>query len=88
VPRTSPREEQLIRARRAQALGVIDMLLPEEAADPVRLAAALKALPGRAPPSQAPVKLELDGLDKISDLVGNWFDRGSQKRFSLIEGTS
>ncbi|CAN5241559.1 glycosyltransferase family protein [soil metagenome] len=88
VPRTRPREEQLIRARRAHELGVIDMLLPEEAADPMRLAAALKALPSRAPPSQSPVRMELDGLDKIRDLVGNWFDRGAQKRFSVIEGTN
>lgn len=86
VPRTSPREEQLIRASRAHELGVIDMVLPEEAADPQRFGAALKALPSRPPPSRSPVKLELDGLDAISDLVGDWFDRGSHKRFTVIEG--
>ena len=33
VPRVQPREEQLIRARRAAELGLIEMLLPEEADD-------------------------------------------------------
>ena len=52
VPRVVPREEQLIRASRAAELGLIDMLLPEEADDAMRFAAALKALPDRDPPSQ------------------------------------
>ena len=33
VPRVKPRQEQLIRARRAAELGLIEMLLPEEAED-------------------------------------------------------
>ena len=36
VPRVRPREEQLIRARRAAALGLVDCILPGEAADPAR----------------------------------------------------
>ncbi len=68
VPRVRPREEQLIRARRAADLGLVDCLLPEEAADPARLAAALRALPGRPVPSRAAP--DLDGLDRIADLVG------------------
>ncbi len=68
VPRVRPREEQLIRARRAAALGLVDYLLPEEAADPARLAAALRALPRRPVPSLAAP--DLDGLDRIADLVG------------------
>ena len=88
VPRTRPREEQLIRARRAQELGVIDMLLPEQAADPVRFAAALKALPSRPRPSQTSVKLELDGLEAICELVGDWFERGAHRRFAVVEGAS
>ena len=47
VPRTRPREEQLIRARRAAGLGLVDMLLPEEADDPGRMAAALHRLATR-----------------------------------------
>lgn len=85
VPRITPREEQLIRAKRAAELGVIDMLLPAEAEDPARLAEALKRLPDRAPPSHVTSKLKLDGLEKITDLVGEWLEPGSQKRLSVVE---
>jgi predicted glycosyltransferase len=70
VPRIRPREEQLIRARRASELGLIDMLLPSEAADAKRLAAALRALPDRAPPSRARPDLRLEGLSRINEIVG------------------
>lgn len=70
VPRTMPREEQLLRARRAAELGMIDMLLPEEAADPARMAAALKALPARDRPSQGAKNVHLEGLVNISRIVG------------------
>ncbi|SFU20818.1 glycosyltransferase family protein [Mesorhizobium sp. YR577] len=69
VPRVKPREEQLIRARRAAELGLIDMLLPEEAADSQRFADALKALPGRPRPSQSNPHLTLEGLPHISEIV-------------------
>lgn len=71
VPRTAPREEQLLRARRASELGLIEMLLPEEAADPARMAAALTALPGRPRPSQAPRILRLEGLPNIVRIVAS-----------------
>jgi predicted glycosyltransferase len=86
VPRVTPREEQLIRARRAAELGVIDMLLPQEAEDPVLMSEALGRLPNRAPPSRVTSKLRLDGLENITDLVGEWLEPGSQKRLSVIEG--
>lgn len=70
VPRTMPREEQLLRATRAAALGMIDMLLPEEAADPARMARALRALSVRHPPSAGRPDLQLEGLTNISRLVG------------------
>ncbi len=71
VPRTTPREEQLLRATRAAELGMIDMLLPEEAANPARMAAALRALATRHPPSHGTPGLHLEGLTNISRLVGN-----------------
>ena len=86
VPRITPREEQLIRARRARELGVIDILLPHEAEDPALMANALKQLPDRAPPSGVTSKLRLDGLENITDLVGEWLEPGSQKRLAMIEG--
>ena len=76
VPRVQPREEQLIRARRAAELGLIDMLLPEEAEDAQRFAAALKALPDRAPPSQVQPRPAARRAACISrEIVGDWLDR-------------
>ncbi len=74
VPRIVPREEQLIRARRAAELGLVDMLLPEEAKDPRRLADALRALPERDPPSRSGQIQSMEGLDQISALVEGWLD--------------
>ena len=67
VPRTVPRREQWLRAERAAGLGVVSMLELEAAADPVRMAAALRALPSSPPPSAAPTPLPLDGLECIAD---------------------
>ncbi len=70
VPRVRPREEQLIRGRRAAALGLVDVILPEGAADPARLAGALRALRHRPVPSRAAYAPDLSGLDRIAELVG------------------
>jgi predicted glycosyltransferase len=72
VPRVVPREEQLIRASRAAELDLFDMLLPEEAEDPKRMADALKALPDRNPPSANGKNLQLDGLENISRRIAEW----------------
>ncbi|MFN3972120.1 MAG: glycosyltransferase family protein [Gemmobacter sp.] len=69
VPRTNPREEQLIRSQRAAELGLIDMLSPEESTNPDRMAAALRALPDRAPPSAAGEGMRLEGLPNIARIV-------------------
>ena len=71
VPRVQPREEQLIRATRAAELGLVDMLLPEQSADPARLAAALKTLPERRPPSDGAPGLRREGLRNIARIVGD-----------------
>ena len=88
VPRVRPREEQLIRARRAAELGLIDMLLPEEAEDAPRFAAALKNLPNRPRPSQSNPDLRLDGLAHISELVGELLESRSRPRLSVVEGST
>ena len=85
VPRVAPRQEQLIRARRAAELGLVEMLLPEEAADAARLSAALKALPGKPRPSQIRPGYTLDGLAGISEAVGTWLDRRGPHYLSLVE---
>ena len=73
IPRTTPREEQLIRTQRAVELGMVDMLLPEEAENPAKMSAALKALPNRPKPSERTTVAKLDGLDNISVIVGSLF---------------
>jgi predicted glycosyltransferase len=88
VPRMRPREEQLIRARRAAELGLIEMLLPEEADDALRFAAALKALPDRPRPSQSNPDLRLEGLVHISEIVGDWLDQRRRRQFTVVENMS
>ena len=73
VPRVNPREEQLIRATRAAELGLVDMLRPEEAEMPDKMAAALHRLSTRPKPSQTEYHPSLDGLTHIGDLVQKIF---------------
>lgn len=74
VPRTQPRMEQAIRARRAADLGLLRLMMPEEAADPLAMAAALRALREAPPPSQAGALRPEDmaGLSVIASDVGDW----------------
>ncbi|AZO61459.1 MAG: hypothetical protein EOQ55_11170 [Mesorhizobium sp.] len=86
VPRIKPREEQLIRARRAAELGLIKMLSPEEAEDSQRFADTLKVLPDRPRPSQSNPHLRLEGLPHISAIVAELLDRQAGHHLSVIEG--
>ncbi len=65
VPRTTPRQEQYIRANRASEIGLSSMLLPEEAAIPSVMAEALRNLPDQQAPSENLAKDDMAGLDKI-----------------------
>ncbi len=69
VPRQAPREEQVIRARRAAELGLTQMLTAEDADDPVRFARMLRTLPSMPRPSQADNPVSLTGLDAICSEV-------------------
>jgi predicted glycosyltransferase len=87
VPRVQPREEQLIRATRATELGLIDMLRPEESADPMRMADALRRLLVRQPPSiTAHESIRLEGLPHISQIVGRLFDRRHPDHLTVVSG--
>jgi predicted glycosyltransferase len=87
VPRVQPREEQLIRATRATELGLVDMLRPEEAADPMRMADALRRLLVRQPPSvTAHESIRLEGLPHISQIVGRLFDRRHPDHLAVVKG--
>lgn len=69
VPRTSPREEQYIRAKRAQELGLADMLTPDEASVPSTMAERLSNLPQIPKPLDSLSHGDLDGLKNICDQV-------------------
>lgn len=86
VPRTKPREEQLIRARRAQELGLTDMLEPEIANDPNVMLATLLALPKRRLPSMAGGEVPLDGLEKIGKIVERHLQKPSAPELRIIKG--
>ena len=81
LPRTEPRLEQYIRARRAAELGLVTMLTDDNAQDPVRMAAALLQLTQQAPPSAVVVPGLLDGMPNVNKLAGKWLDRGRHPRF-------
>ena len=69
VPRREPRMEQLIRASRAQELGLVRMFDPDLPDAARRMAEALRALPAQPRPADAYVPGLLDGLDNIDALV-------------------
>ena len=69
VPRTEPRLEQYIRASRAQALGLVAMLVDRYARDPHMMATALRQLPQQKRPSDMVVPGLLDGLGNVNRLV-------------------
>lgn len=69
VPRTVPREEQLLRAQRAAELDMVDMILPDDADNPVKMAKALLDLLAREKPSTRGTAVRMDGLQNLSDSV-------------------
>jgi predicted glycosyltransferase len=85
VPRTQPREEQLIRATRASELGLVSMLSPEDSADSKRFAAAIHQLLQREPPSVSAPGMLLEGLPNISRIVSDWFERKEGHGLSLVQ---
>ncbi len=62
VPRVMPRREQLIRAERLQALGLIDLVHPAELSPSV-LSAWLARVPAPGPPAQD--RIDLKGLRRV-----------------------
>jgi predicted glycosyltransferase len=72
MPRTMPRAEQYIRAKRASDLGLVSMLLPDESYDPGQMGQAMRALPQRRRPSKVHVPGLLDGLSVINSLVDQY----------------
>ena len=69
VPRTKPRREQLIRAMRAQEMGLLSMLVDDDKREARTMATALRRLPQQSTPSSVVVPGLLDGLPNVARLV-------------------
>ncbi|MCJ8338291.1 MAG: hypothetical protein MJK10_07455, partial [Pseudomonadales bacterium] len=70
LPRSKPREEQIIRARKAQALGLLSMLELESARHCEDMVQAIQQLLQQQKPSSQPLKQLLGGLDFVTDRFG------------------
>lgn len=86
VPRVTPRLEQYIRTSRAQTLGLVRMLCPDDGANPEQMAAALRQLPGQPKPSEVRIPGLLDGLDVIGELARSWLGGSARetRQLSLV----
>jgi predicted glycosyltransferase len=74
VPRTVPRQEQFLRAGRAEQLGLVRMLPDDGRRDPRLMAAQLRALPSWPAPDAAAIPGLLGGLERISALARPWLE--------------
>jgi len=83
VPRTEPRKEQLVRALRAEELGLVSVLVPDEFQDASVMADALRKLPDQAPPSKNLPEGMLNGLNAVGEIVHERLGRGVHEEFQL-----
>jgi len=79
VPRSVPRQEQLIRSERAVGLGLATMLDPARGLDPLQMATALSNLPQQSRPSLARIPGLLAGHDTIAEMVRECLEPSEQK---------
>ncbi|MAO90229.1 MAG: hypothetical protein CMM78_03185 [Rhodospirillaceae bacterium] len=75
VPRTVPRREQFIRAKRFQELNLVSMLSTGEQTDISAMITALRHLPQQPKPSQVVVPGLMDGLENVDRLARRWIER-------------
>lgn len=75
VPRTVPRREQLIRASRAEELGLVTMLRGDNERSADTMATALRHLPQQQRPSDSVVPGLLDGLENVNILTRRALER-------------
>ena len=78
VPRSVPRQEQLIRAERAVKLGLVSMLDPASDLDVERMITALQSLPIQPRPSLAKVSGLLAGHQNIAEMVRDYLEPSGQ----------
>jgi predicted glycosyltransferase len=75
VPRTVPRREQFIRAKRFQELNLVSMLSTGEQSDTNAMITALRHLPQQPKPSEVVVPGLMDGLENVDRLARRWIER-------------
>ncbi|MCP4335681.1 MAG: hypothetical protein GY785_23785 [Gammaproteobacteria bacterium] len=78
VPRSQPRQEQLIRAERAVKLGLVSMIDPAGERSAREMAAALHALPHQPSPSLAKISGLLAGHENIAEMVREHLEPNQQ----------
>ena len=83
VPRSVPRQEQLIRAERALRLGLIQMLNPAGERDAGDMIEALSRLAYQARPSTQEINGLLSGHDTIAEIVRQYLEPADQKQTSV-----
>ncbi len=80
VPRTEPRLEQYIRAKRAEELGMVSMLVDDGDRDPSEMALSLRRLPSQQTPSECLSNEILGGLDRVNVLAKRWLQQSQSYR--------
>ena len=83
VPRSVPRREQLIRAQRADDLGLAKCLEADEPRDARLMATALRHLPQQRRPSEIVVPGLLDGLENVNKLTDRIIESRSKRPVAL-----
>jgi predicted glycosyltransferase len=84
VPRCMPRREQLIRAQRADELGLVKCLEPDGMNDTHLMATALRHLTQQQRPSEVVVPGLLDGLENVNRLADRMLS-GRTRRPVMLE---
>jgi predicted glycosyltransferase len=80
IPRVRPRREQVMRAMRAAASGLVHALDPERPHVPALMISALRDLCEQPAPSQRGAQAMLNGLDVITELVAQRVGRPVPRR--------
>ena len=78
VPRSKPRQEQLIRAERAVKLGLASMIDPAGERCAHQMAAALRTLPNQSRPTRAKIPGLLAGHENIAEMVREYLEPSGQ----------
>lgn len=84
VPRSRPRQEQLVRSQQAERLGLIRMLDPDVPRDPSLMADAIRRLPEQPRPSSLLMPGMLDGLERVVELSRPHFRRSEHEALPSV----